>query len=183
MEDLPAELLRPTNNTGQFEPKLTDAERCAVLAAYHAGVKAEALALAYGLNRRTVGHITNPYSKHYRATRKEMDKLGREAFIGQYFTADVRKKLIGVAKRPELATKRAQANANRKAGIHVVKPDQCAYSHRLEVRYFDDREPRGWYVRDLDSKTDPELYYHNGQDSLASSQNALALAEANLTDD
>lgn len=180
---IPQHLLRRSPDAADFAPKLSNEERCAVLALHMLGVRPAALALAFSLNRRTVTHIANSTSKHYRPTRAERKKLGDEAFIAKYATEEMRKRVADVANRPELRDAKPMASERRKAGIHVVKPDQCSYSHRLEIKYRADADPCGWYYRDMDSKSSPDEWFHNGESSLASSQNCLALAEANLTDD
>lgn len=178
---IPQHLLKRSPDNDEFRPKLSDHERCSVLALHLMGVKTEALAMAYGLNRRTVTHICNSSSTHYKETRKERKRMGDEAFIEKYADEAARQRLLSVSNKPNLKSRKADARERRKAGIHVVKPEQCAHSHRLEIAYREDGDPPGWYYRDLDSED--QGWYHNGVDSLASSQNCLALAQANLTDD
>lgn len=180
---IPQHLLRRTPDSSEFKPKLSNEERCAVLALHILGVRTEPIALAFNINRRTVTSVVNSSSVHYKDTRKERQRLGDKAFVEKYATEEMRQRVLSVSKRPELRDKTPDARERRKSGIHVVHPEQCAYSHRLEIVYKADADPCGWYYRDLDSKSSPNEWFHNGPDSLASSQNCLALAEANLTDD
>lgn len=180
---IPQHLLRKAPDNADFAPKLNHEERCGILALHILGVKTDVLALAFSLNRRTVTHLVNPQSNHYRPARAERKRMGDADFIAKYATEDLRRRVIDVANRPELRPVKPNQMERRKAGIQVVKPDQCSYSHRLEIKYLADRDPPGWYYRDMDSKSSPDEWFHNGDASLASSQNCLALAEANLTDD
>jgi hypothetical protein len=189
---IPAAAMRKTN-TGKFEPKLDFAERCAILAAYSNGVRRDVLATAFGVDRRTIGHIVNPTSVHYRDVRRKLKDDGPENFTNMFLTEELALK-IGAAVKEE-AKIEADPNApNKKAnkaqGLHTVKPSQCAYSHRIEIQWreampLNDGPPdneRGWYYRDLDSK-EPNMWWHNGDDSRRTSVLALSYAEANLMDD
>lgn len=182
MNEIPQHLLRRAPDKADFQAKLTEAERCGILALHIKGVRVDALALAFNIHKRTVGHIVNPHSTHYKTTRAEHKRLGTEDFLAKYATEEVVQRILSVPV-PAVGRRAPDASHHRKAGIHVVKPEQCAYSHRLEIRYLDDRDPVGWYYRDLDSKGAPGAWFHNGPDSLATSQACLALAEVELTDD
>jgi hypothetical protein len=69
----------------------------------------------------------------------------------------------------------------------VLKPEQCEYSHRVVIKWFDQEETEteqmrhGWYYQDLDGN-DPELWFHSGPESLLSSSNALKGAETEILD-
>src|SRR5690606_21421174 len=116
-------------------------------------------------------------------------------FVRDYLTEAIATKVADAAKAPEVempnrqidaarATVGPSKRANKMAGIHVVKPDQCGYSHRLDIRWFEKGEAtdaEGWHFADLDSAD--ASFYHNGPESLLTSQNCLAMAETNLTDD
>jgi hypothetical protein len=181
--NLPSHLLRRAPDNNDFKAKLNEEERCSILALHMAGVRTDVLALAYDLNRRTVTSIVNETSRHYKPARAMRKKLGDPAFIEKYATEEARKRVLSVSTRPEVRDSKPDARERRKAGINVVKPEQCAYSHRLDVQFKGDMDPPGWYYRDMDSKSTPDTWFHNGEASLASSQNCLAMAEANLTDD
>lgn len=182
-----------TGQTGQFAPKLTFEERCAVLACVTYGVSRPITAAAFSINRRTVTHVCNEASGHYRDVRKELKNLGKDKFIETYLTENVAKKIADAAGKPTQHHSSAvtpgtvpSPRANRCAGIQVVKPEQCGYSHRLEIAFMgveDWTGDIGWHYRDLDDKTAPDTWLHNGPDSLMTSQACLKHAEANLTDD
>lgn len=182
---IPAAAMRKANS-GKFEPKLDFAERCAILAAYSNGVRRDVLATAFGVDRRTIGHIVNPTSVHYRDVRKRLHDDGPQNFTNMFLTEELALK-IGAAVKEE-AKIEADPNApdkkkNKQAGLHTVKPAQCAYSHRLEIAWHDEKGAGpGWYYRDLDG-SDSLGWYHNGLDSLRTSALALSYAEANLMDD
>lgn len=183
--------------TGKFESKLNFAERCAILGLEKSGVSRPVLALAFSVNRRTVTHICNPNGVHYRDVRKEFAKLGQVDFVAKYVTETEAKRVTeavhnmpkeGIPARAPTPGTMPSRRADRFAGIQVVKPEQCSYTHRLEVAYKErgwydgEQGDAGWYYRDLDSN-DPDTWLHNGPDSLMSSQACLKAAEANLTDE
>jgi hypothetical protein len=157
------------------------------------------LAAAFGIDRRTVAHIYNPHSVHYKAVRKQLEVLGREVFIRRYLTEEASMKVAKVSNNPEVKLPddnwRKQPDKetvpakrkNRDEGVHVLKPEQCEYSHRVVIKWFDQEETEteqmrhGWYYQDLDGN-DPELWFHSGPESLLSSSNALKGAETEILD-
>jgi hypothetical protein len=185
--------------SGRFEPKLTFDERCSVLALYLSGVHRRVLAAAFGIDRRTVAHIYNPHSIHYKAVRKQLEVLGREVFIRRYLTEEATVKVRAVQNHREVTLSDDEMREepshapipnrkrNRKEGVHVLKPEQCEYSHRVVIGWREavnddiSGSPAGWYYQDLDGN-DPELWFHSGPESLLSSQNALKGAEPELLD-
>lgn len=181
--------------TGKFASKLTFEERCAVLACVVYGVSRPIVAAAFSINRRTVTHVCNEHSIHYKDTRKKLKELGKEEFIKEYLTESVALKIkeatsLGVVQHHSSDVTPGtvpSARASRMAGIQVVKPEQCAYSHRLEIAWRNEEtgidEPMGWWYRDLDSKEGPDVWLHNGPDSLMTSQACLKAAEINLLDE
>jgi hypothetical protein len=127
--------------------------------------------------------------------RKEAEKEGHDAFISKYVTEDVAKRVAdavkampkeGIPARASTPGTVPSARANKCAGIQVVKPEQCAYSHRLEIAWREAADTEGhdlgWHYRDLDSK-DEDMWLHNGPESLMTSQACLEAAKLNLTDD
>lgn len=189
--------------TGKFAAKLTFEERCAALACVVYGVSRPIVAAAFSINRRTVTHIVNEHSAHYKDTRKKLKELGKDEFIKEYLTESVAVKIkeaaqVGVVQHHSSDVTPGTVpspRASRCAGINVVQPEQCTYSHRIEIAYFtedaafDESNPgdraiaTGWHYRDLDDKTAWNLWLHSGPDSLMTSQACLKAAEANLTDD
>ena len=204
VEELQAELRQyPTiiRGLGRFDAKLTFDERCSVLALYLSGIHRRVLAAAYGIDRRTVAHIYNKNSIHYKAVRKELENLGRDLFLQRYLTEEATRKAQSVAnhpdvvlpdenwrKQPDKATLPSKRK-NRKEGVHVIKPDQCDYSHRVVIGYrYEESDPdlgtvspEGWWYQDLDGNN-PDLWLHCGPESLLSSANALRFAEQEIID-
>src|SRR5262245_4445022 len=60
-----------SRNRDRFAAKLTFDQRCQVLALHRLGVTREDLAMMFGINRRTVTHIYNPQSEHYKSVREK----------------------------------------------------------------------------------------------------------------
>lgn len=174
------------SRTGKFESKLTFEQRCTILALVVSKVARPVVAVAFGVDRRTVTHICNESSPHYKNVRGEMKKLGHAEFVKQHISeADANAVMEAVTRvQADQPDPHAGPSARRSshAGIQTVKPEQCDYSHRLEIKFWP--EPSGgWKYRDLDSKTDPDAWLHNGEESLLSSKACFEAAQANLTDD
>lgn len=179
----------------KFTAKLDHELRCAILAMHRAGVHKRVLAAAFGVDRRTIGHIVNPHSLKYKDVRDEEIKLGYKEFSAKYLTEHVVDMVKSALALEEAAksnntyknTLNAQKSSNKHAGIHVVKPDQCQYSHRIEIRFFeepgDDVVTVGWHYRDLDSKSNPDTWLHSGEESLRTSSDCYTMALLNLMDD
>lgn len=184
-------------DAGRFASKLTFNERCSVLAAFLYGVNRRVLSLAFGINRRTVTHIYNPNSPHYKATRQELERLGKDRFIERYLTEDVVKKIAEVKASRKMQvlidlsdseisqvdqgvltpTKRRSS----KAGFNNVKPEWCSYSHRVHIAWVVGHFGEGWYYQDLDGPF-PDQWMHSGKESIVSSTAALKGAEENVVD-
>lgn len=134
----------------RFAPKLDFTQRCQVLALFRVGFNKEELAVIYGINRRTVTHIVNPLSDHYKDVKQEETGLGREMFVERYATDEV------LARAGKHRTSKVQVNnknANRKQGLHVVQGRYCGYKHRVYVQWQDQSDRfdiAGWYYKDLD---------------------------------
>jgi len=186
---------------GRFDAKLTFDERCAILALYLSGVHRRVLAAAFGIDRRTVAHIYNKNSIHYKAVRTKLQELGHQGFLREYLTEEATMRVAKVANDPAvtLADKEWRSKTdgdilpsrkkNRKEGLHIIKPDQCEHTHRIMIQWFDEREqletgeklPMGWWYRDMDGNS-PEEWFHSGKESLLSSANALKMCEEELMD-
>ena len=174
---------------GKFQAKLDFKLRCNAFAAVLAGIKKDIVASAFGIDRRTISHMVNPQSKHYKRLREEVNKMGPQAFKLQYFDEETLER-IRHAKIPEPTPKGEprdpnvpNARAKSKAGIQTVKPEQCSYNHRLEIAFRPEYMdlPAGWQYRDLDGP-EPEQWCNNGPASLLTSQACLAEAERNIYD-
>lgn len=175
-------------NSGKFAPKLTEDDRCAVLALVQAGVKRDVVARAFDVDRRTVGHICNTNGLRYKPTRQRYVAEGHEEFIKKYVTEEVALKVAAVsdpAKVEAAKTRSPSGRANRMAGEHKVKPEQCQYEHRIEIRFLNETVEEGskvgWHYRDIDS--DPDAWLHNGDASLMTSQACYEAVLENLMDD
>jgi hypothetical protein len=184
-------------DAGKFEAKLSFAERCAILACLVNGTNPKLLAFAFGINRRTVTHIVNPKSVHYKSVRAELVGLGTEAFTDKYVTEEIRTR-IAEAEGNALATivtkmnndtvekhainiRTPTKNRNKDAGFHVVHPEQCEHSHRVEIQWTLSHLGEGWYYRDLDGSR-PSEWMNAGEESILTSTAALKGAESEVTD-
>jgi hypothetical protein len=198
-----AELVKTLNpsslraDAGKFEAKLTFAERCAVLGCHKLGVNRRLLALSFGVNRRTVTHIYNPKSPHYRSVRNEYNSMGHDDFIEKYVTDDIYKKLKETEAKAEnqaiLNADDSEASVidtnlrepskmrTRDEGFHTIQPEHCKYSHRIEVRWVNSYLGEGWYFRDMDGPN-PNEWMNNGPESILSSTAALRGAESEVID-
>jgi hypothetical protein len=161
------------------------------------GVNRRLLAVTFGINRRTVTHIYNNNSPHYRDVRAEYDKLGKDAFVRRYLTEEVALKLkqteqdkiaqikmqLNDKEESKVAHKMAKPNPrrNRDEGFHLLQPDHCQYSHRIHVMWEDGYFGYGWYFKDLDGAF-PDQWMHSGEDSILSSSTALAGAKNEVQD-
>lgn len=177
------------HHTGKFAPKLNDEERCAVLALVRSGVRRESVAAAYGIDRRTVGHISNTESARYKEVRAKYKAMGHEEFVRTFLTEEAALKIAALpadeTTAPKVDTSAPSPRANRLAGSHKVKPEQCEYEHRIEIKYCkaeDETGFEGWHFRDLDSKN-PENWFHNGDESRRTSQSCYDAMLENLMDD
>jgi len=193
VNSLPKEAMKEVSYT-KFAPKLTFDQRCTALALDKVSVHRNIIAELFGVDRRTVSHICNAHSTHYRSVRDHYKRMGHEAFITEYVTPETvgAIKLIKIRmpspdnKKPVMPSVKAgvpNPRATKSKGLHTVKPEQCSYTHRVEIQYQADMVPAGWYYRDLDSKSNKDAWLHNGTESLLTSQAALSMAVANLMDD
>jgi len=183
LNNMEAEMFRASG----FEPRLTFAERCGVLAFHLAKVSVPQLAAAFGVNRRTINKIIATDGNKYRNVREEYQRLGETDFLTKYATAELAAKIAEARSKPEAVqnyteydaaiTTRKSANrrANGQEGITVIKEERHEHSHRIEVGWLAPdtavdtsgqtfEHPEGWYWRDLDGDSlwmgDPENGTH-----------------------
>jgi hypothetical protein len=170
---------------GKYAHKLDFDQRCEILALYRTGVPRVALAEAYAIDRRTVTHIYNPRSVHYRAVRAEEEKLGKEAFQRQYITENGLNKLKQI-----MATFKPTSefhpirNATKYRGVHVVENEQTVKPHRVVIAWREnglDNVGAGWYYQDRDGQV-PEQWLHNGEESRQTSKACLEALKVELFD-
>lgn len=182
VNSLPAHVMK-TGNLTKFAPKLDEAKRRAIYALDKSNVHRNVIAAAFGVDRRTVSHICNEHSVHYKSVRLDYKRMGHSDFVAKYLTPEVVSLVskVNIAAPTKEDDTGPKPKAVKKKGMHTVHPEQCAYSHRIEITYQHSLDPVGWYYRDLDGE-DPDEWLHNGSDSLMTSQAALTFAEANLVD-
>src|SRR5580765_7209881 len=115
-EERIALLLSINSERNKFGPKLTYAQRCEVLALRHIGVRREVLAKMYGVDRRTITHIYNPDSPHYKNVRELEIGLGQEQFRNKYVSSELLDKALSHSQ----VENRNNKFANKKQGINMV---------------------------------------------------------------
>lgn len=203
LNQLPASLFR---DRSEFAPKLNKELRCGVLAAYKSGISVNALAAAFGVNRRTITHIVSPDSHTYRDVREEYARQGHVEFVSLYMTPQVVNMLKSAAKAEEVTMTATEYDAsthtrarvptkraNGSAGIQFVAKPDWPFAHRIDVQWLDANSanahtspdgkpiehPEGWYTRDLDGE-DPDFWYGDPEaHSHLTSSAALLYAKSN----
>jgi hypothetical protein len=166
-------------NRDRFAPKLDFERHCQILALHRIGITREALAKMYGVNRRTITHIYNPQSAHYKKVREEEKRLGPIEFRRMYLSQDVMDRALSYRQIAETKLDKNNPHANRKAGAHQVKGPNCQHEHRVVIAWkeagdqmndngIDRIDVAGWYYNDLDSDL-PDHWLHVGGDSRSTS--------------
>lgn len=121
---------------GKFSSKLTERERCAILAVSLYGITRPVVAAAFGIDRRTVTHITNPNSLHYREVRAEHKRLGHQDFLKEYLTPDVMKRVNDAFRNPDVNKSgmeiRADHAAKKAVQVRLEGPNE--HSNKWEGR-------------------------------------------------
>ena len=168
---------------GKFRPKLDFAQRCEILALYRRGVGRNVLADAFGIDRRTVTHIQNQNSVHYKSVRDRYAELGKEVFEREYITeAGSLKVAEQLGKQPKADPTKPNRNAGRHAGINIVDGTYCERPHRVDVQWLaDGAAGPGWYYQDLDGPA-PELWTYTNETSLLTSTNCLRALKDEISD-
>jgi hypothetical protein len=179
-------LINVSNNMGKFASKLSFTQRCEILALHRRGCTRELLSKLYKVDRRTITHIYNGQSPHYRNVREEELRLGRNNFIDNYLTLDVQNAAFAY-----FGEKRDEPHVNNKAankrqGVHNMQNDMCDYAHRVIIGWVEpgiqeDITVAGWYYKDLDSEW-PDSWFHCGPESLRTSQACWAAAQEDISD-
>lgn len=168
----------------KFAAKLDFSQRCEVLALYRRGVGRNVLADAFGIDRRTVTHIHNVSSPHYKAIRDEYERLGKDAFERKYITEEGSMKVaeqLKVGPKGKDHTKPSKA-ANRHAGTNIVRGTYCDYDHRVVIAWRDDGHlGAGWYYQDLDGPA-PELWTYTDEMSILSSSRCFNALKDEIND-
>jgi hypothetical protein len=171
---------------GRFAPKLDFAQRCEILALYKQGVGRKILADAFGIDRRTVTHIYNPASPHYKEVRAEFNRLGEEDFRNTYVTEGGAARVASaISIGEDEPSSNAEGRRYRKhAGVNMVKTEYTKFEHRIMIDWREHQtgtEQPGWYYQDLDGDN-PSMWLHNGPESMKTSQACLKAVKENLSD-
>lgn len=174
-----------SNTSDKFAPKLTFEQRCEVLALFRKGFSRELLSKLYRIDRRTITHIHNAKSTHYKNVREEEKRMGTANFMEKYLTPGVIKVVLVARgeKQPDAVNNK---NANKKRGIHGLRNDFCDNDHRVIIKWVEpseqaDVEVAGWYYKDLDSEW-PDMWLHSGPESMKNSQACYDGAKENIVD-
>jgi hypothetical protein len=167
----------------KFAPQLTFDQRCEILGLHRIGYNADALAEAYGVDRRTITHIHNAKSTRYKNVRAEEKGIGPQLFIEKYVTPEV---------RAHVETFKVQLSggnnpaANGMAGIHPVKGVNCEYTHRVVIGWCDpassEVEVPGWYYKDMDGDFPNQWLRSEPDESLRTSRDCYLAMAKEITD-
>ena len=149
------------SNKGKFAPKLSFAQRCAILYLSTQGADSYKLAETFGIDPRTVGRMVNPDSPRYKDVRDEFSRLGPEEFKAKYYTEAIHDKMQNFSKAfSEAVAKKSRERADKAArtqeGWHRIHRAFDNKEVRIEIRWQEEPGP-GWYYRDIDSNW-PEMW-------------------------
>jgi hypothetical protein len=168
----------------KFAAKLTFEQRCEILALHRLGITREAVASMYNIDRRTVTHICNPLSKHYKKVREMEVGLGVDRFRETYLNDETINKALAFRQEAETVAEVNNKYAKGKAGVHVVKGKNCQMEHRVIIAWKDkegDIEIAGWYYKDIDSDF-PDNWFCTDNDSLKTSNACYVAMLTDITD-
>jgi len=169
-------------NNGKYVPKLNHEKRCQVLALYRSKVTREALSKMFNIDSRTVGHIYNPSSKHYKTVREEEKMLGTERFVKKYITDELLSLAMSYRITAAQVAEKNNRNAKGEAGVHVIRPKNCIMEHRLFVAWRDEEGViPGWYYQDMDGDF-PEAWLRGDADSMRTSRECYVYALNHVSD-
>jgi hypothetical protein len=173
-------------NKYKFAPKMDFTQRCQILALYRKGFSSEVLARIYKINRRTLTHIYNPNSPHYKNVREQLTVMGLERFKETYATPEVVRTALAYESEYDRTKEVNNKHANGKQGVHVVRNNFCNYDHRVIIQWVEAGERNitvsGWYYRDLDSDFPEEWFTAGGPESLRNSQACFSAMLTDITD-
>jgi hypothetical protein len=178
------EFLKAKNaEISKFAPKLTFDQRCEILALRHAGVRREVLANMYGVDRRTITHIYNPFSPHYKNVRELEIGMGKEQFRDKFADTE----LLNKALANSVVEGGNNRYANKRAGVNIMRGPMCNYDHRVIIEWRTPENTRGiteegWCYRDMDSDSPDDWFVAAGSDSMKNSQACYAAALGELMD-
>ena len=168
----------------KFSPKLTFARRCEILALHRSGLPRETIATMYDVDRRTVTHIHNPNSPHYKNVRQEEINLGPQRFLDTYLQGGALNTALAFRQEKEKQGPINNKFAKTKEGLHVVRGKECEYEHRVVISWREqdgDIEVAGWYYRDLDGDY-PDKWFCANTDACRTSQSCYSSMLGDITD-
>ena len=169
-------------NNGKYVAKLDHEKRCQVLALYRQGITREALGAMFGIDSRTVGHIYNPSSKHYKTVREEEKMLGRERFVDKYMNKELLARAMSYRQVAEKSAEKNNRNAKGKAGVHVIRPSQCKIEHTIIIAWREDQKPGpGWYYMDMNGDC-PDVWLRGKPESMRTSADCYRDMLRDITD-
>jgi hypothetical protein len=171
-------------NDNKFAAKLDFRRRCEVLALARLGITREVIAEIYRVDRRTVTHITNPISPHYKLVKRELARIGWEKFRELYLEEEALNRALAYRSSKQADKVVNNKYANGKQGIHNVRGPMCSYDHRVAIGW---QEPggniqvAGWYYRDLDGDM-PDTWFCCDDNSLKNSSACYNAMVNDITD-
>lgn len=183
-EERLALLLLTSVDKNKFAPKMTNSQRCEVLALHHKGFRREVLAKMYKVDRRTITHIYTPHSPHYKNIRNERTGIGPEEFDNKYLTDDIVNTALSFSYEIRKAEGTNNQFANAKRGIHVIQGRNCTYAHRVTISWREangDISVSGWYYQDLDGDF-PDTWFSVDEESMKTSMACYSAMLGDITD-
>ncbi len=171
-------------NDNKFAPKLDFKRRCEILALVGLNITRDVIAEIYRVDRRTVTHIANPNSPHYKTVKRERIRLGADKFRELYLEEDTLNRALAYRATKAKITPVNNMYANGKMGIHNVRGPMCSYDHRVAIgwREVDEKiHVAGWYYKDLDGDN-PEDWFCCSDESLKTSAACYAAMIDDITD-
>jgi hypothetical protein len=139
----------------------------------------------YNIDRRTVTHICNPLSTHYKAVREMETGLGADRFRETYLNDTIINKALAFRQETEQAPETNNKLAKGKAGVHVVRGKLCEHDHRVIIAWKNNDDPQievaGWYYKDLDGDF-PDNWFCTGDESLKTSNACYVAMLHDITD-
>jgi|KBSSwiStaDraftv2_1062776.scaffolds.fasta_scaffold670711_2 hypothetical protein len=171
-------------NDNKFAPKLDFKRRCEILALVRLGITRDVIAEIYAVDRRTVTHIANPISPHYKTVKREWDRLGAAKFQELYLEEETLNRALAYRATKQKIKPVNNMYANGKMGIHNVRGPMCSYDHRVAIGWREVDEKihiAGWYYRDLDGDN-PDDWFCCNDESLKTSAACYAAMIDDITD-
>lgn len=165
IHSIPAESFR-RGVPDEFQAKLTEDERRAIIALDYKGVHRNVLAAAFGINRRTLASMLNRQSSKYTKLRKAFDSSNPSEWCAKYITEDIALRVAKAKTSPEATIvkqqdydDREQSEFNRRAtkweGAHTYKSALAGHRYNHVIRIFW-HENGSWAYQDTNGFDDTE---------------------------